>query len=71
MHHYLGLEFPRICKLLGVTLLIGRAFHIGQIFPVGLKQNLSQGLLNRWTSQLDLGITAGGLERTVSVHNST
>ena len=32
---------------------------------------LSQGLLNRWTSQLDLGITAGGLERAVSVHNST
>ena len=29
------------------------------------------GLLNRWTSQLDLGITTGGLERVVSVHNST
>ena len=32
---------------------------------------LSQGLLNRWTSQLDLGCATGGLERIVSVHNST
>ena len=32
---------------------------------------LGQGLLNRWTSQLDLGCTTGGLERVVSVHNST
>jgi hypothetical protein len=32
---------------------------------------LTHGLLNRWTSQLDLGITAGWLERVVSVHNST
>ena len=31
---------------------------------------IRQGLLNRWTSQLDLGITAGGLERGVSVHYS-
>ena len=31
----------------------------------------AHGLLNRWTSQLDLGITTGGLERVVSVHNST
>ena len=30
-----------------------------------------QGLLDRWTSQLDLGITTGCLEREVSVHNST
>jgi hypothetical protein len=30
-----------------------------------------QRLLNRWTSQLDLGCTTGGLERVVSVHNST
>ena len=30
-----------------------------------------QGLLNRWTSQLDLGCTTGWLERVVSVHNST
>ena len=28
-------------------------------------------LLNRWTSQLDLGCTTGGLERVVSVHDST
>ena len=44
MHHYLGLEFPRICKLLGVTLLIGRVFHIGQlkqIFRVDLKKLLN------------------------------
>ena len=33
--------------------------------------SISQGLLNRWTSQLDLGCTTGGLERVVSVHNST
>ena len=32
---------------------------------------LSHGLLNRWTSQFDLGITTEGLERVVSVHNST
>ena len=32
---------------------------------------LSQGLLNRWTSQLDLGSTTEWLERVVSVHNST
>ena len=32
---------------------------------------LIHGLLNRWTSQLDLGITTGGLERVVSLHNST
>ena len=31
----------------------------------------TQRLLNRWTSQLDLGCTTGGLERVVSVHNST
>ena len=30
-----------------------------------------QGLLNRWTSQLDLDCTTGGLEVIVSVHNST
>ena len=29
----------------------------------------SQRLLNRWTSQLDLGCTTGCLERVVSVHN--
>ena len=34
-------------------------------------RTLSQGVLNRWTSQLDLGCTTGGLERVVSVHNST
>ena len=32
---------------------------------------INHGLLNRWTSQLDLGITTGGLESVVSVHNST
>ena len=32
---------------------------------------LNHGLLNRWTSQLDLGSTTGGLERVFSVHNST
>ena len=32
---------------------------------------VSQGRLKRWTSQLDLGNTTGGLETVVSVHNST
>ena len=32
---------------------------------------LRHGLLNRWMLQLDLGSTTGGLERAVSVHNST
>ena len=36
-----------------------------------LVHELRQGLLNRWTLQLDLGCTTGGLERVVSVHNST
>ena len=35
------------------------------------KGQIIQRLLNRWTSQLDLGCTTGGLERVVSVHNST
>ena len=30
---------------------------------------ICQRLLNRWTSQLDLGYTTGGLERVVLVHN--
>ena len=41
------------------------------VYFLNLHSRLDQGLLNRWTSQLDLGITAGGLERAVSVHNST
>ena len=32
---------------------------------------LNQRLLNRWTLQLDLECMTGGLERVVSVHNST
>ena len=35
------------------------------------RRELGQRLLNRWTSQLDLGCTTGRLERVVSVHNST
>ena len=31
--------------------------------------NLDQGLLNRWTSQYDLGITTGGL--TFNLNNGT
>ena len=42
---------------------LGANYHVLRI--------ITQGLLHRWTSQLDLGITAGGLERAVSVHNST
>ena len=37
-----------------------------KVFPV-----ISQRLLNRWTVQLDSGCTTGGVERVVSVHNST
>ena len=33
-----------------------------------LSSDQGQGLLNRWTSQLDLGCMTGGLERVVSVH---
>ena len=40
-------------------------------FEVVFKIGISQRLLNRWTSQLDLGCTTGCLERVVSVHNST
>jgi hypothetical protein len=36
-----------------------------------IRRDLRQRLLNRWTSQLDLECTTGGLERVVSVHNST
>ena len=32
---------------------------------------IDQGHLKRWTLQLDLGNTTGGLETVVSVHNST
>ena len=35
------------------------------------KGQLIQGLLNRWTSQLDLVSSTGGLERVVSVQTST
>ena len=31
---------------------------------------VSQGRLKRWTSQLDLGNTTGGLETVVSVHTA-
>ena len=36
---------------------------------------MNQGILNRWTSQYDLGITAGGLGRKLNIlqishHNS-
>ena len=34
-----------------------------------LSSDQGQGLLNRWTSQLDLSCMTGGLERVVSVHN--
>ena len=38
---------------------------------VGKRRWVGQGLLNRWTSQLDLGCMTGWLERVISVHNST
>ena len=40
--------------------------HFLRFYP-----NLIQRLLNRWMLQLDLGCTTEGLERVVSVHNST
>ena len=40
-------------------------------FILAIQYMYTQGPLNRWTSQLDLGCTTGGLERVVSVHNST
>ena len=50
-------------KILGLTLRNASLIDI--------KSGIDQRLLNRWTSQLDLGCTTGGLERVVSVHNST
>ena len=47
------------------------SFYGSDIDGIVCVGQIGQGLLNRWTSQLDLGITAGGLERAVSVHNST
>ena len=41
------------------------------IIQILQKPNLTHGLLNRWMSQLDLGITTEGLEKVVSVHYST
>ena len=40
-------------------------------FSLNYIHKIRQRLLNRWTSQLDLECTTGGLERVVSVHNST
>ena len=40
-------------------------------FPYFNSCQVSQRLLNRWTSHLDLGCTTGWLERVVSVHYST
>ena len=56
-----------------------RLKKIREAYPVYTKKGnglisvakIRHGLLNRWTSQLDLGCTTGGLERVVSVHNST
>ena len=55
---------------------IGMIMHGRQEEMISLLNALTvcrivKGLLHRWTLQLDLGITAGGLERTVSLHNST
>ena len=46
-------------------------YHCACRYRWGKNGDLVHGLLNRWTSQLDLGSTTGGLERVVSVHNST
>ena len=56
--HFLGIEPMR--SFVGVSTYFSKYQCV-----------IMQGLLNRWTSQLDLGITAGALERAVSVHNST
>ena len=45
--------------------------HIFLSKKAGVWLGIIHGLLNRWMSQLDLECTTGGLERVVSVHNST
>ena len=73
----LGLSAPypfRIMLSKGVSLwkLQSCGTYKNAIFKdFGYKADITQGLLNRWTSQLDLECTTGGLERVFSVHNST
>ena len=55
--YIMTLTFSVVCSVI-------KALEIGKAW-------INHGLLNIWTSQLDLGITTGGLERVVSVHNST
>ena len=69
-----GLQFAPCKKLHEIALM----HHAGQPAHIGAKSLmrfylswLMQGLLNRWTSQLDLACTTGGLERVILVHNST
>ena len=61
-------------KSLQVFLVGSRVPIILVLFPLWTVIEIAwimHGLLNRWTSQLDLGSMTGGLERVVSVHNST
>jgi hypothetical protein len=53
-------KYSTFCTLAGTT-----------SYPYLPLRRIDQRLLNRWTSQLDLGCTTGCLERVVSVHNST
>ena len=72
-HENENFQFPTLEP--GFDLLSDDWFQVN-VTETGKKQQhthsiLRQRLLNRWTSQLDLGCTTGGLERVVSVHNST
>ena len=46
-------------------------FRLLIIHTKDTKDKVNQGRLKRWTSQLDLGNTTGGLETVASEHNST
>ena len=64
------LQLLHITKKLVIGIWFGTFWAKGvELFRFTLKCLFSQGLLNRWTSQLDLECTTGGLERVVTVHN--
>jgi len=73
-HHYILFIKDISCSSRAKLFQEGTFFIILNIqgsFGHGVLGRLAHGLLNRWTSQLDLGITTEGLERVFSVHNST
>ena len=68
-HHRPSIGPPQLSLGDGIQIVVDDVDHFAKQQHVPGK--VIQGLLNRWTSQLDLGCTTGGLERVVSVHNST